>query len=802
MRTLFILFFLDLFGWGQTNPCRVDDSALSNKAHKTIRRFVFDQNEPPTGWAFNADIQDLKAGPAGLHFRATGADPMFISPAFEAFEATDNQCLILEWEADDFGYGEVFYTNVIGGRHGGFKEEWKTGFLIAPPNQERQLRQTRIWPLWSKLGRIVRIRIDPPSGVNYRLVSITITEEPPIPLKDDYRWKGNDLLLWWRMNGVDTVEPAGADAVRIGVPHAFGMLMTPVPSFDAASRGDLRVQASGAASVAFYWQTKEGENIHGAAVPIFPPDKPTSAGIARLDLRNHPRWKGTITHIGVGPTTDVITIEEIQLNSATDQPQVAPTFFGPMRPINRAGEITTVRLEVENMTDKPFPARPVELRISANPISERAGASLEFITWNTCDRDHLPAIEPGQRREVWLTATPERPGYHLIAAGFPAAKGIEWPENFRSVLRIDPPLPEDISPCDHVPEPRPVQTDYEIGVYYFPGWSRSYHRWQYQTAFPERNPVLGYYGEGDPQVADWHIKWAAENGIHFFVYDWYWLKGEVALADGLEEGLLKARYRDRLKFCIMWANHAPFMVKTTEEMLTVTDYWIKHYFHLPNYYRIDDRLYVGFFSVPELLKNLGSVDNIRATFAAMREQVRAAGLGELYLTACSAWNRHEQEQCRQMGFDALTAYNYAREWSAANQLPYEPFQRMHEAIWRTERRVGQLAYLPLLSVGWDARPWHGSGTMYYFDRRTSHFENGLRRLKKFLDETGGRVGILEAWNEWGEGSYLEPSAEYGFDDLEALRRVFAKPGNWPINIGPDDVGLGPYDIRWPVRQRG
>jgi len=58
------------------------------------------------------------------------------------------------------------------------------------------------------------------------------------------------------------------------------------------------------------------------------------------------------------------------------------------------------------------------------------------------------------------------------------------------------------------------------------------------------------------------------------------------------------------------------------------------------------------------------------------------------------------------------------------------------------------------------------------------------------------MAILEAWNEWGEGSYIEPNAEFGFDDLEAVRDVFATPDARPVNVWPGDVGLeGRYDLR-------
>ncbi|MBN1443944.1 MAG: glycoside hydrolase family 99-like domain-containing protein, partial [Planctomycetes bacterium] len=55
---------------------------------------------------------------------------------------------------------------------------------------------------------------------------------------------------------------------------------------------------------------------------------------------------------------------------------------------------------------------------------------------------------------------------------------------------------------------------------------------------------------------------------------------------------------------------------------------------------------------------------------------------------------------------------------------------------------------------------------------------------------------LEAWNEWGEGSYIEPNAEFGFEDLEAIRAIFCEPDAPPRNIAPQDLNLpGRYDLR-------
>ena len=87
-------------------------------------------------------------------------------------------------------------------------------------------------------------------------------------------------------------------------------------------------------------------------------------------------------------------------------------------------------------------------------------------------------------------------------------------------------------------------------------------------------------------MADWHIKWAVEHGITFFVYDWYWSQGARQLEHALHDGYFKARYRHLLKFCLLWANHNPPRTSSHEDCLAVTRYWIENYFRRPEHLQV------------------------------------------------------------------------------------------------------------------------------------------------------------------------------------------------------------------------
>ena len=82
---------------------------------------------------------------------------------------------------------------------------------------------------------------------------------------------------------------------------------------------------------------------------------------------------------------------------------------------------------------------------------------------------------------------------------------------------------------------------------------RNPHGWSAIEPWPERKPVLGWDNEGDPEVADWHIKYWIEHGITGVIYCWYRsnLNGPVtqtlghAIHDGLLQGPVPAAHQVR-----------------------------------------------------------------------------------------------------------------------------------------------------------------------------------------------------------------------------------------------------------------
>jgi len=396
-----------------------------------------------------------------------------------------------------------------------------------------------------------------------------------------------------------------------------------------------------------------------------------------------------------------------------------------------------------------------------------------------------------------------KPGEKLVARG-------DDPDGTdRNAVRAV--VPVDQTSC--VPRPQPAATDYLIGAYYYPGWNRT-DAWDVlQRFFPERRPLLGWHHVGNPEVVDWQIKWAVEHGVRFFVYDWYWAKGYQRLDEGLHSGLFHARYQDLIKFCLLYANHPPFNPEDSyspENLEKVAQFWIANYFKRPNHLTVDGRPVLIIYSPPQL-RQMGP-EKVKPAFGRIRAVCREAGLPGLYLCGVgpdpsnsrSPAYRQMLETMKDEGYDAVTAYHWSARLNAtpaelaARRSPFAACAEGYRKVWNDIADANVIKLIPPISSGWDCRPWSGGASPVRTDRTPEQFKKHLLDCKAFLDDREQapklKMAVIGAWNEWTEGSYIEPDSTNRFGYLEAIRQVFAPQSPKPAEVLPADVGLGPYDL--------
>jgi len=375
-----------------------------------------------------------------------------------------------------------------------------------------------------------------------------------------------------------------------------------------------------------------------------------------------------------------------------------------------------------------------------------------------------------------------------------------------------------------------MNCNYQIAAYYFPGFhadprndrwhGRGWTEWELlkraEPRFPghrqPKTPLWGYEDESDPGVMARKIAAAANHGLTAFIYDWYWYEGGPFLNGALDRGFLDAPNNDRLKFALMWANHdwidlfpagrggAPLlmpgaMARTAFDAAAARI--VERYFAHPSYWRIDGRPYLSVYELMRLVEGLGGIENARTALDDFRARARAGGVGDPHLNAV-VWGiqvlpgegmpRDPDELLARLGFDSVTSYEWIHHTPLEGfpTVPYEEHARAAARDWG--RFAGQYAlpYYPNVTMGWDPSPrtvqsdaYENLGYPYMpvlAGNTPAAFGQALERAKSFLDEGWAAHPILtvNAWNEWTEGSYLEPDTTHGLAYLEQIKRVFGR----------------------------
>lgn len=362
-----------------------------------------------------------------------------------------------------------------------------------------------------------------------------------------------------------------------------------------------------------------------------------------------------------------------------------------------------------------------------------------------------------------------------------------------------------------IPEPQPTTADRLVGAYYFPGWERP-QSWYCIKAYDQvQHPLLGYYDQADPEAADWHIKWALEHGISFFAFDYYTQGGAQMLESALDDGFLKARFIDRFRFCLNWCNHGPASLMTATELDHFADLVIPKYLTHPSYLRIENKPVVMILAGYSFVKTMG-VEGAREAFRRFEQRCQEAGLDGLYLVFCEGEIQQEQDvtASREAGVQAFCLYNYPYAGTGVGgpgqhaEASYADLIEQGERLWKHWNRLTADHFWPTVMPGWDRRPWTKDADLIRTGSTPELFGQALRRARAFVPpyeggQSSDRVVMIEAWNEWGEGSILEPSVEYGFAYLDQVREVFCPQAGPHQDVDPKSLGLKPpaFDLQLP-----
>lgn len=324
-------------------------------------------------------------------------------------------------------------------------------------------------------------------------------------------------------------------------------------------------------------------------------------------------------------------------------------------------------------------------------------------------------------------------------------------------------------------------------------------------------PQWGYADEATPEAFQKKIAAASQNGVDALLFDWYWYEDGPFLNGALDKGYLMAPNNHDVRFALMWANHdwidlhpakldSPGKVQfqggiSRQTFDTMCDRVVQLFQH-PSYLKLDGEPYFSIYELFRFIAGMGGVSQAALALDALRQKARAVGFPGVHINAVT-WGvkllpgeaevQNLPQLLKQLRIDSTTSYVWVHhaQLSKGFQTEYEDVRSQYEKY--RDRASDELGcmYFPNVTVGWDATPrtcqtdnFRVSGypfTSVVVNNSPQAFEDSLRSARQFAEHhlpAGKRLVTLNSWNEWTEGSYLEPDMEHGTAYLEAVRKVF------------------------------
>ena len=305
-----------------------------------------------------------------------------------------------------------------------------------------------------------------------------------------------------------------------------------------------------------------------------------------------------------------------------------------------------------------------------------------------------------------------------------------------------------------------------------------------------------YYNLLDVETLRWQCDLAKKYGLYGFCFYHYWFDGKLLMNRPME--MLLENKDIKHNFCICWANEdwTRAWAKKEKTILIGQTYgdetqWIQHFDYLLPFFQ--DERYIKIANKPlfiiyrpELIKPL------RGMVEKWNELAKENGFGGIILAYQQVYYNHLVEETgdlfeygieyqpgfvrrqqqktlpvisRKIAHEVISKFNLPqKKWSTISYDYDDTWKRILVIKPRDDKMI------PGAFVDWDNTPRykeHASVvTGYTREKFQKYLSSQIKRAKEVYHKD---MLFLFAWNEWGEGGYLEPDEKEGYARLEAIR---------------------------------
>ncbi len=346
-------------------------------------------------------------------------------------------------------------------------------------------------------------------------------------------------------------------------------------------------------------------------------------------------------------------------------------------------------------------------------------------------------------------------------------------------------------------------------------WGKGFTEWSntkkakplFKGHYQPRVPLNeNYYCLLDSNVMVKQMRLARKYGIYGFCFYHYWYCGKKLLEKPME--LMLENQDANLPFCFAWANESWTKTwhggKGKKEILIEQTYgdisdWDNHIHYLLKFF-CDDR-YIKMDNKPVLLVlHLNQINCLREMLGRWDEVLQSKGFDGLFLVEMK---RGYYNQIANRGIRANASVdfepgrtmhqvslqnNYLRKWILRNKDKFEKIPFLNR-ICREKFDYSHLCEKALMVhhrknefrgifTGYDDTPRRGQRATIVLHNEPRVFGKYLKEaMRKSLKEKNEYI-FVNAWNEWGEGAYLEPDQRYGYAYLNQVKKALSQYNNY------------------------
>lgn len=296
-----------------------------------------------------------------------------------------------------------------------------------------------------------------------------------------------------------------------------------------------------------------------------------------------------------------------------------------------------------------------------------------------------------------------------------------------------------------------------------------------------------YYNLLESGVLKWQMDLAKRAGIYGFCFYHYWFNGRLVLEKPVEMHLKNKN--NHFHYCFSWANES--WTKTwhgaggNKEILIPQTYgkeeeWEEHYKYFRRFFL--DKRYIKENNMPVLLiYHIRNIPRFNDMFRFWDKCAKKDGFSGIFIVAMNNGRDNFIKSCW-----VNASVDFEPNVSKAELLNKETilqpkqkggllwnrlamrrtsYRKLYKKMFRT---VHEKNHFRMAFVDFDDSPRRNIRAVIMKGSNPNRFGRYLRKTIKLSRQEGNKYVFLNAWNEWGEGNYLEPDMRNKYAYLEQV----------------------------------